>query len=313
MTRYSTRASEEDRKLSQKKQSLIEEFLHFLDTERRLSKYTLMAYRQALTRFMLESAPLEAQQTTVEHIRDHVMHLRMSDLSPRSIAQHLSSLRSYFGFQVRKERLSHNPAESVRAPKAPKKLPNVLDVDATERLVSFKPNGPLALRNLALLELLYSSGLRLTEVVNLNVGDIDTREGQVVVVGKGNKMRVVPVGSHALRALKHWLDSRLDCRLDSPVFTSKRGRRIARRTVQDIVKKAGLQALGNEGVHPHLLRHCFASHMLESSGDLRAVQELLGHESISTTQIYTHIDFQQLAKVYDRTHPRAHLDDQDKS
>ena len=284
----------------------IEEYLTHLSVERKLSILTQKSYRQSLERFAAESAPPTIEDVRIEHVRDHILRLRELNLSPISIAQNLSSLRSFFNFQIRHGRLSHNPAQHVKAPKAPKKLPNVLDVDEAVRLVGQSFEGGKALRNRALLELLYSSGIRLSEVVDLNVGDIDLRAGQAIVTGKGNKQRVVPIGSHASNALKQWLDTRDRCLWGDPLFTGRKNARIGKRTVQDIVKKAGLSALQNDGVHPHLLRHSFASHMLESSSDLRAVQELLGHESIETTQIYTHVDFQQLAKVYDASHPRAH-------
>ncbi len=291
----------------------IREFLDFLKIERNLSEQTLIAYERALSQFARESAPPELSDTRIQHIRDHVMRLRELDLAATSIAQHLSSLRSFFRFQLRKGRLTHNPAEHVRAPKAPLKIPNVLDVDAAIELVTQKFKGTTASRNHAMLELLYSSGLRLSELVGLDIGDVDLKAGQATVHGKGNKQRLVPIGSHAATALKSWIESRQDAVHDAPLFTGRNSQRISRRTVQDIVKKAGRTALSSDGVHPHLLRHCFASHLLESSGDLRAVQELLGHESIATTQIYTHVDFQHMAKVYDQAHPRAHVRTSDKN
>lgn len=283
----------------------IDEYIAHLSVERHLSELTQKSYSQSLRRFAEESAPPDVEDVRIEHLRDHVLRLRELNLSPNSIAQNLSSLRSFFNYQIRHGRLTHNPAQHIKAPKIPKKLPNVLDVDTAIRLVGQTFEGNNAVRNRALLELLYSSGLRLSEVVDLNVGDLDLRSGQAVVTGKGDKQRVVPIGSHANRALTQWLAIRKRHTSEDPLFTGRNNNRIARRTVQDIVKKAGLRALEDDSVHPHLLRHCFASHMLESSSDLRAVQELLGHENIETTQIYTHIDFQQLAKVYDATHPRA--------
>lgn len=283
----------------------INEYLTHLSVERKLALLTRKSYRYSLERFAAESAPPDIEDVRIEHVRDHILRLRELNQSPISIAQNLSSLRSFFNYQIRNRRLAHNPAHHVKAPKIPKKLPSVLDVDEAVKLVGQSFEGTKALRNRALLELLYSSGIRLSEAVDLNVGDIDLRSGQAVVTGKGNKQRLVPVGSHALEALNQWLVSRDKCLPNDPLFTGRRNSRIARRTVQDIVKKAGLNALNDDSVHPHLLRHCFASHMLESSSDLRAVQELLGHESIETTQVYTHIDFQQLSKVYDAAHPRA--------
>ena len=231
----------------------IDEFLRFLGVERRASEHTVRSYRHSLTLFVKDSAPPRLKQVRIEHVRDHVIRLRELQLSSSSIAQHLSSLRSFFRFHVRNNRLSHNPAEHVRAPKIAQRLPRVLDVDAAIKLVGQTFAGHMALRNHALLELLYSSGMRLSEIVGLNVEDVDLRSCQASVLGKGKKQRIVPVGSHAIEALKRWLASREGCGPSHPLFTGRKGSRIARRTVQDIVKKAGLTALEDDGVHPHLL------------------------------------------------------------
>ena len=284
----------------------VEEFLAHLKVERQLSFHTQITYANALRRFVHHSAPPSLRDTSVFDIRDHISWLRSQDLSPSSIRNALSCIRTFFEFQLRKRRLDFNPAKSVRGPKLAKKIPNVLDVDVTTQLATAESRKePRHLRNRAIIELLYSSGLRLSELVNLNVSDIDFRAQIANVLGKGNKTRLVPVGTHAIAALRAWLACRDDFSPNAPLFTGRNDQRIASRTVQDICKKLGVKVLGSNALHPHLLRHCFASHVLESSGDLRAVQELLGHEDIGTTAIYTHVDFQQLARVYDQSHPRA--------
>ena len=284
----------------------VEEFLAHLRVERRLSSHTQTTYANSLRRFVQSSAPPDLKDTTVFDIRDHISWLRSRKLAPASIRNTLSCLRTFFEFQLRKRRVEFNPAKSVRGPKLNKKIPNVLDVDVTTQLATAESRTqPKHLRNRAIIELLYSSGLRLSELVNLNVSDIDFRARMAHVLGKGNKTRSVPVGRHAIVALHAWLACRQNTNPNAPLFTGQKDQRIAARTVQVICKKLGVKVLGSNAVHPHLLRHCFASHVLESSGDLRAVQELLGHEDIGTTAIYTHVDFQQLAKVYDQSHPRA--------
>jgi integrase/recombinase XerC len=224
-------------------------------------------------------------------------------------------MRRLFSFLLRRGLIVVNPANGVRAPKVRRRLPQVLDVDQTVRLVSVEPDDFLACRDRALLELTYSSGLRVSEVVGLNVDALDLEQGEARVLGKGKKFRVVPVGRQAVLALRHWLDLRqLIKDVDAQaVFVSRTGNRLTTRAVQLRCARWGLLQGLETHVHPHLLRHSFASHVLESSGDLRAVQELLGHADIRSTQVYTHLDFQHLAKVYDAAHPRARRrrDDQD--
>ena len=290
----------------------VEEFLAHLRVERRLSPRTLTTYNNSLRRFVRNGAPPNLTNTTVFDIRDHISWLRTRDLAPTSIRNSLSCLRTFFEFQLRKRRMEFNPAKSVRGPKLAKKIPNLLDVDVMTQLATAESRKePRHLRNRAIIELLYSSGLRLSELVNLNIADVDFRAQMAHVLGKGNKTRSVPVGRHAITAIQAWLACRQDCDLNAPLFTGRNDQRIAARTVQVICKQLGIKVLGSNSVHPHLLRHCFASHVLESSGDLRAVQELLGHEDIGTTAIYTHVDFQQLAKVYDKSHPRARRNSND--
>lgn len=289
-------------------QSLIEEFLNHLRTERRLSKHTIESYERNLKQFAQITTSESVENADVHQIRDYVKCLRVKALSAASIRQSLSCLRTFFDFQVRKKRIQVNPAKVVKGPKTAKKLPHVLDVDAVSNLVSSNTRKPTNLRNRALLELLYSSGLRLSEVVQLDIQDLDLNANIVYVLGKGKKQRVVPIGSHAKSAIQEWLASRDQVMPTDPLFTGRGIKRISKRMIQVICRQVGLAVLGTDEVHPHLLRHCFASHLLESSGDLLAVQELLGHENIATTEIYTHVDFQQLAKVYDQAHPRAKRD-----
>lgn len=284
----------------------VEEFLVHLKVERQLSSRTINTYGAALHRFVQHQAPPDLKDTSVFDIRDHISWLRSRNLAPASIRNALSCLRTFFEFQLRKERVEFNPAKSVSGPKLVKKIPNVLDVDvATQLATAESRTQPKHVRNRAIVELLYSSGLRLSELVNLNISDIDFRAQMVQVLGKGGKTRSVPVGRHAIAAIQAWLACRTDSSVNAPLFTGRNNNRIATRTVQVICKQLGVKVLGTNAVHPHLLRHCFASHVLESSGDLRAVQELLGHEDIGTTAIYTHVDFQHLANIYDQSHPRA--------
>jgi integrase/recombinase XerC len=228
-------------------------------------------------------------------------------LSARSIQRRLSAARSFFRYLLREKHVKTNPVVSVSAPKSPKRLPGNLDADRMARLLDIRGDTPVINRDRAMLELLYSSGLRLSELVDLDLGDVDARDATVRVTGKGNKDRIVPVGRQALAALSRWHKCRGDLAPadETALFVSNRGQRISRRSVQARVthwaKKQGIDV----NVFPHLFRHSFASHILESSQDLRGVQELLGHANISTTQVYTHLDFQHLAQIYDQTHPRA--------
>ncbi len=217
-------------------------------------------------------------------------------------------MRSFFNFLGRVSGRPRNPAASVQAPRKPRKLPKTLDADQVEQYLAFEEQTVTAIRDRAMAEFFYSSGLRLAELISVNLDDIDRASQLVTVTGKGDKMRTVPVGSFALAAIDRWLQVRPqseDSDGERALFTSSRGTRISERSVQARLKLQGRKSGMRQDVHPHMLRHSFASHMLESSGDLRAVQELLGHANISTTQIYTHLDFQHLAKVYDAAHPRA--------
>ncbi len=288
----------------------LQRFQTKLRTERRLSPHTLKNYQRDLAqlcRFCEQHGIDDWSRLNETHIRQYVSQRHRQGLSGKSLQRELSAFRTFFRFLLTEGYLQFNPAAEVQAPKAKRKLPNTLDVDKAKRLVEIKGDAPLTVRDRAILELFYSSGLRLTELLNLNLADVDQREGLVQVTGKGNKTRRIPIGRHALQALAQWLPIRTELVKDgeAAIFVNRRGQRLSARTVQKRLKEWAVKQGIDVRVYPHLLRHSFASHMLESSQDLRAVQELLGHADISTTQIYTHLDFQHLASVYDNAHPRA--------
>lgn len=285
----------------------IDDFLAHLQVERRMSAHTLDAYRRDLDALAGWAegegvADLAAVQT--EQLRAFVAAEHRRGLSPKSLQRRLSACRSFYAWLLRHGRIGASPAASLRAPKAPRKLPQVLDVDEAVQLVELPTDAPLGLRDRAMLELFYSSGLRLSELCALRWRDLALADGLVTVLGKGAKQRTVPVGSHAAKALDDW---RRDSggQPDGAVFPGRGGKPITPRAVQIRLRALAQRQGLFKRVHPHLLRHSFASHVLESSGDLRGVQELLGHADIATTQIYTHLDYQHLAKVYDGAHPRA--------
>lgn len=280
-------------------------FLGYLETERRASPHTVINYRRDLNRFFEDASIVCVKEVERRHIREHVSRLHGSGKSPATIRRALSSIRSLFQYLLRRQQVKSDPTAGIRAPKLSATLPKVLDADRAVQLVSSAPKGSKAIRDRAILEFLYSSGARLSELVGMNVEDLDLQAGLATVTGKGNKTRIVPLGSHAAQALKAWLATRIEVSPKAPLFTGRGEARISPRTVQERVRKAGITTLGMDGIHPHTLRHSFASHILESSSDLRSVQEMLGHKDISTTQIYTHLDFQHLAKSYDKAHPRA--------
>ncbi|KGO98403.1 tyrosine recombinase XerC [Novilysobacter defluvii] len=280
-------------------------YLEHLAVERRMSPHTLDGYRRDLAALEQwageEGRALESLDANA--IRAFVAAGHRGGLSARSLQRRLSACRGYFDWLLRQGRIPANPAAGVRGPKAPRKLPQVLDPDEAKALVEVPVDAPLGLRDRALLELFYSSGLRLSELCNLRWRDLDLDDGLVTVLGKGSRQRSVPVGSHARQALAEWRASTGAGAAD-PVFPGRNGP-ITPRAVQLRLRKLAQQQGLFKRVHPHLLRHSFASHVLESSGDLRGVQELLGHADIATTQVYTHLDFQHLAGVYDGAHPRA--------
>jgi integrase/recombinase XerC len=285
-------------------------FLAHLSVERRLSPHTDTSYRgdlQRLVGYCDRNHVRNWRSVDSQHVRMFAAAEFRQGSSPRTIQRRLSALRSFFNFMIRERALDANPAVGVQAPKARKRLPETMDVDLMARLLEFRADTQLGVRDKAIMELFYSSGLRLAELVGLNLGDVDHGDRTVRVLGKGSKTRVVPVGKHALEAIARWLKDRagLAASGEPALFVSNRGARLGARAVQKrIAGWARHQGLGRH-VHPHLFRHSFATHLLESSQDLRGVQELLGHANISTTQVYTHLDFQHLAKIYDAAHPRA--------
>ncbi len=287
-----------------------QQFIDYLHTERGLSLRTRKAYQRDLSQLAEEMQRLNIEDPTrvSEHtIRGLIARLHRQGLGSRSLQRLLSAVRSFYRWLMKEGIASHNPAASVRAPKADRKLPETLDADAITRLLDITDDSPLAIRDKAIMELFYSSGLRLSELAGLKWTQIDLASGLITVIGKGNKTRMVPVGSYAAAALEKWRNVRgTFASLEVPqVFVSKLGNPISTRTIQVRIRYWAQRQGLPQKVYPHLLRHSFASHLLESSGDLRAVQELLGHADISTTQIYTHLDFQHLARVYDKAHPRA--------
>lgn len=285
-------------------------FRGHLRDERRLSPRTLHAYLRDLeqfARYCTERDVTQWSQVDAALVRAYAAKCHRRGLGSRSLQRALSAIRGLFEYLLREGGASHNPAQGVAAPKQGRRLPDALDVDETERLLALKGDDPLAVRDRAIMELMYSSGLRLAELVALDLGAVDLRDGTVRVTGKGAKTRVVPVGRAACAALRTWLERRgqLAQATEPALFVSQRGGRLQPRSVQQRLRQWGLRQGLAAHVHPHKLRHSFATHLLESSGDLRAVQELLGHANIGTTQVYTHLDFQHLAKVYDQAHPRA--------
>ncbi len=294
-------------------QAWVKRYLEHLRLERRLSSNTVNNYARDLAQLstFCEREGLEQwAQLRVGQVRGYVAWRHRSGLSGRSLQRELSALRGFYDYLLREGEVDSNPGIGVPAPKSEKRLPKALDVDQANRLVALEgdENDPLLLRDHAILELFYSSGLRLSELVGLDIPALDLRDAVVTVTGKGAKTRVLPVGRQAVAALQAWLRVRgsLAAEAEQALFVGRTGRRLSQRAVQARIDQWGKRQGLDRHVHPHMLRHSFASHILESSGDLRAVQELLGHADIATTQVYTHLDFQHLAKVYDQAHPRAH-------
>ncbi|MCX7145558.1 MAG: tyrosine recombinase XerC [Sulfuritalea sp.] len=294
----------------------VEGFLTELEIQRRASPHTLDAYRRDLVRLTDLAAGTELSELKTPQLRRGLMQLHAQELAPRSIARTLSAWRSYYAWLARRGVIALNPADGLRAPKRPRALPKALGIDQAAALLdgpATLPNASLAndslqVRDAAIFELFYSSGLRLSELVGLDwPGGLDLDAGEVTVTGKRQKTRKVPVGDKALTALQAWLKLRPQFLRDEQpaLFLGRNGTRLTPRQVESrLAQWAQRQGVGVH-VHPHMLRHSFASHVLQSSGDLRAVQEMLGHASIAATQIYTHLDFQHLAKIYDAAHPRA--------
>ena len=314
--------------MRQPTEASVEQYLAHLAHERRLAALTLKHYRRDLELLLTQLSGDQLRATTSTEtssairtlasltqmdIRRYIATLHARGLGPKSLARVLSGWRGYFEFMrsLSEERAPINPAAGVRAPKAAKRLPETLSPDEAVRLVSFADDSPEGLRDRAVFELLYSCGLRVSELTGLDIDAIDFSSGEARVTGKGSKTRIVPIGRHALSALQHWLVARATIKKSADnadvhaLFLGMQGKRLSVRMVQLRIKHwAAVQGIDAE-MHPHMLRHSFASHVLQSSGDLRAVQEMLGHASIASTQVYTHLDFQHLAKIYDAAHPRA--------
>jgi integrase/recombinase XerC len=289
----------------------ISGFIDYLRNVRRLSPHTLKAYQQDLEdfqRFCAQRGIASADSVHEDTVRQWIAQGHRAGLASGSLQRRLSALRAFFSQHSRECGQQRNPALAVRAPRGQRRLPKTLDADLVGRYLQLPDDEPLSLRDVAMAELFYSSGLRLAELRSLNLGDIDRQQQLLRVTGKGGKTRSVPVGQRALAAMDAWLAQRRGYATtdsEQALFLSQRGTRIGERAIQLRLRRlARHNGLGRD-VHPHMLRHSFASHLLESSGDLRAVQELLGHSDIATTQVYTHLDFQHLARVYDAAHPRA--------
>ena len=289
----------------------VDHYLQHLAAERRLSPHTVSAYRRDLGNLCTLTDDKPLSELTTTDIRSAIVKLRSQDLAASSLARQLSSWRGFYVFACRRLGYANNPCMGLRPPKMARALPQVLSPDACTQLL----NGPgeaaaddaLHARDRAMFELFYSSGLRLSELSGLDLPDLDLKNGEAQVTGKGRKTRIVPVGRQAQIAIQAWLSHRAPlARDDTPaLFITERGTRLGQRSVQLRLNRWAREAGLDQHVHPHMLRHAFATHVLQSSGDLRAVQEMLGHASISTTQVYTHLDWQHLAKVYDQAHPRA--------
>ena len=295
----------------------INTFIRHLQYERRLSELTCKHYRrdiEAMCQFADAQNIDRWQDLDNQHFRDFTAAFYRKGISPRSLQRRLSALRTFYRYLIREKHVRINPVLDIKAPKSGKRLPVNIDADRMAKLLDIRGDGPLVARDKAILELLYSSGLRLAELTDLDMSDVDLADATVRVTGKGNKDRIVPVGRQARKAIAEWLRARGELVTDAEekaMFVSRSGTRFSKRSVQARVKYWARRQGLDTHLHPHMFRHSFASHLLESSNDLRGVQELLGHANISTTQVYTHLDFQHLAQIYDKTHPRARLKDDD--
>ena len=296
----------------------IQVYLSYLESVKQDSQHTLNGYKRDLQKLSkyLSDQEIDKWKLVKEHdLRTFVNSERRRGLSPRSIQRILSSCRTFFEFLLTEGQIKLSPAQNISSPKLAQLLPKAMDADLVQKLLDFKAKGMIEVRDKALAELLYSSGLRLSEICKLNMEDLDTKERTCVVSGKGNKTRIVPVGKKAIQAIRDWFMYRSELKQSkatstNAIFLNNKGNRISPRSIQLRLEKLCLMR-GLPGINPHMLRHSFASHVLESSGDLRAVQEMLGHSDIGTTQIYTKLDFQHLSKVYDKAHPRAKKDTKD--
>lgn len=287
----------------------LQDYIQHLTFERGLSPLTCRHYTRDIELLFKLAENTDLKLIKPQHIRRFIATLHSRELSSKSIARALSAWRGFYDYLIHHQGFAHNPVVGLRAPKPAKSLPQALSVDQAVKFVEINTEQPLDKRDRAILELFYSSGLRLAELVGLDIDMLNFGEGTVTVTGKGNKTRIVPLGREAANSLKIWLDERSRINIENEnknaVFITQQGKRITPRAVQYRVKSWAVKQGINTDMHPHLLRHSFATHVLQSSQDLRAVQEMLGHANISTTQVYTHLDFQHLAKIYDTAHPRA--------
>jgi len=288
----------------------LNRYLDYLRFERGLSTHTIKNYQRDIqTLYLL--AQIGQDESTLKtiqarEIRLFIAKLHSQQIGGKSLARKLSAWRGFFHYLIRHQEFEINPCQSIRAPKSPKTLPHALSPDQANRLLDIHDKDDLSIRDRAILELFYSSGLRLAELISVGVDDLDMHNGTITVTGKGNKTRIVPVGRMAIDAIQAWLKIRLGIPSEAKnLFINPQGKVISPRTIQQRMKFWAIKQGINMHLHPHLLRHSFATHVLQSSGDLRAVQEMLGHANISTTQVYTHLDFQHLSQVYDKAHPRA--------
>jgi integrase/recombinase XerC len=286
----------------------INEYLVFVSQVKNLSENTTKSYERDLKKLYLFLEKLNI--TNYSDIKEEICSAWIGDLysqnnKPKSIQRHLSSAKGFFRFLKKNNLISSSPFELVTAPKSSNTLPDVLSPEDVEQLLNFKPSNTIEIRDMAIVELMYSSGLRVSETVNINISDFEENMSFLRVIGKGSKTRLVPMGRYAINAINNWLNERVKISNNTPaLFLNSKGSRLSVRSIQLRLKKMAIKQ-GLPPVHPHMLRHSFATHMLESSGDLRTIQELLGHSSLSTTQIYTKLDYQHLAKIYDKSHPRA--------
>lgn len=288
----------------------ISDFIQHLASEKRHSPRTCDSYQRDLQRlaiWLVDQGSAQWRAVSGYDLRRYVANLSRQGLSGRSIARHLSAIRRFYQYLLRERLATDNPALDIRPPKSSRRLPSVADVDQLNYLLDAAPDDPLEIRDRCMFELMYSSGLRLAELASLDLSAVDRKSGEARVVGKGGKARILPVGRKALDAITQWMPVRAELapEAETALFVSRRGDRLSHRSIQARLNRWGVAKGADQKLHPHMLRHSFASHMLESSGDLRAVQELLGHADIATTQVYTHLDFQHLARVYDQSHPRA--------
>ncbi|MBM3360680.1 MAG: tyrosine recombinase XerC [Betaproteobacteria bacterium] len=288
---------------------LQKSYIDYLTFEKGLSHNSIKSYTHDLIQLVTLVEHDRFESITIQDIRRASAKLNSQGLHGKSIARMLSAWRGFFDYLIERHQFKENPVQDVHAPKTAKTLPQTLSIEQMVKLISIDDTTLLGARDKAFLELFYSSGLRLSEVVNVNINDLDLEEGVMTVTGKGNKTRIVPVGQKAIHAIRLWIEKRAMIKVDEKftdaLFISERGKRISARAIQYRIQMWAIKQGIDSTVHPHLLRHSFASHVLQSSQDLRAVQEMLGHANISTTQVYTHLDFQHLANVYDKAHPRA--------